>query len=105
MARRNKKIKTKEGQDRSVLSVQSTATLFIFNEGIQCAMLIVLLCCVWQQEEDVSFQEDHQAGVPPPHQSQSVLLEPFAVLRGERTGFAHAQPVATEPHAGLQVNT
>lgn len=35
MARRNKKIKTKEGQDRSVLGVQSAATEFIFNEGIQ----------------------------------------------------------------------
>lgn len=103
MARRNKKIKTKEGQDRSVLGVQSAATLFIFNEGIQQEN--VLLCCVWQQEEDVSVQEDHQAGVPPPYQSQSVLLEPFAVFRGERTRLAYAQPVATEPHAGLQVNT
>lgn len=58
-----------------------------------------------QQEEDVSVQENHQAGVSAAHQPQSVVPKPLAVVGGERPWVTNPQSVSTEPNSRLQVNT
>lgn len=50
-----------------------------------------------QQETELPVSENHQAGVPAPHQPQPLLSQPLPVIRGEWVRLPHTQPQPFPP--------